>query len=96
MKRMLMIKKKMKGQELQLVDLSLVKGATRRDKSTGMSVRESTRIHEVVDMRAKVITHYEVAYWNKHHTLCGRSLTHGSFSTNMRSVNCKNCIRANR
>lgn len=45
MKRLLMLKKRIKGEEFQSIDLSLAKGGSLKEKNRGVSVRETTRIH---------------------------------------------------
>ncbi|MFH2011702.1 MAG: hypothetical protein ABIJ37_03205 [Pseudomonadota bacterium] len=47
MKRILMFKKRIKGDEFQMVDLSLAREMTQKGKNKGLSVRETTRIHAI-------------------------------------------------
>ncbi len=54
MKRLMMLKKRIKGQEFRSVALSLAKGA----KNKGMSVRESTRLHALTGVPWDVINRY--------------------------------------
>jgi hypothetical protein len=50
-----MLKKRIKGQEFQEVDMSLAKGAIRKEKNKGMSVRETTRIHALTGVPWDVV-----------------------------------------